>query len=496
MYRSRYEPWSQLLTGTLGKDPGWDPLAFMIREAHARGIEIHAWCNTFLAKSGRSLPPESSPRHVLLRHPEWLRLVEGEWWFDPGLPAVREYLCRVMMDIVRRYDVDGIHFDFMRYPGKQFPDDAAYKRYGGKIAREDWRRENVNKFVRMVYDSSISVKPMLKIGSAPIGLYTDFGKIKGLRSYDDLYQDSRDWLREGKQDYLCPQVYWSMGERAGNPDFAGLARDWCQNSFSRQMVLGVGAYKPDVSAQLPKFIDVSRSCRATGNAFFRYGSIADLPDLDKLYRTLANIPPMKWKDSIPPNPPLRLNVASAGGAFRLRWDPPAPAIDGDGAKYYNIYRSAKSTVDINNPLDLVSISIADTREYDDTILNPTAAKYFYAVSAFDKGNNESMPVYGSVVLPEISDLASRFANDFKLGQHYPDPASSIVFIPYEIREAGTVKLKILTEGNAEVMSVVDVIQQPGRYIAAANVSNLKGGTYSYLLEAGNSSMKRTLRIDN
>jgi uncharacterized lipoprotein YddW (UPF0748 family) len=496
LYRSRYEPWSQLLTGTLGKDPGWDPLEFMIREAHARGIEVHAWCNTFLAKSGRTLPPESTPRHVLLRHPEWLRLVEGEWWFDPGLPAVREYTCRVVMDIVRHYDVDGIHFDFMRYPGKQFPDDATFKRYGGTGSREDWRRENVNRFVRMFYDSAVALKPMLKIGSAPIGIYSDNGKVKGLRSYDDLFQDSRGWLRDGIQDYLCPQVYWSMGDRAGNPDFAGLAREWCQHSFSRQMLLGVGAYKPDVSAQLPKYIEVSRSCRAGGNAFFRYGSVADLPALPMLYRTLANIPPMKWKDSIPPNPPLNLSVASAGGAFRLRWDPPLPARDGDGAKGYNIYRSVQRTVDINDAMELVSISTRDMLEYDDSIAAPSAGKYFYAVSALDKGNNESRPVFGSVVNPEILDLALRFSHDFKLGQHYPDPPSSIVFIPYEIRETAAVQLKILNEGNAQVMSVVDVVQQPGRYVAAANVSRLKGGTYSYVLVAGTSSLKRTLRIDN
>jgi uncharacterized lipoprotein YddW (UPF0748 family) len=497
MYDSPFEPWSDQLTGTLGRNPGWDPLGFMLEEAHKRGMEIHAWFNTFLLKTGRSKPPESSPRHLLLHHPEWSHLVEGDWWLDPGIPAVREYLVDVGMDIVRRYDIDGFQFDFVRYPGRAFPDDAAYKRYGHGASREDWRRTNINRFIEAFYDSAIAVKPMLKVGSTPIGIYTNVTKSGGWQGYYDLFQDSRGWLRHKSLDYLAPQIYWSLGDKPGNPDFAALTRDWVRDSYGREITIGVGAYKPEVHRELPELIDSSRSAGAGGDAFFRYEHIADILGLGGRYRYPADIPPMMWKDSLPPNAPRNFAVHTiTDGIVRLQWDAPLRAEDGDTARYYNVYRSMRRPIDIENAENLLTITSTSSTMCTDTISHAMAAQYYYAVSAFDKGNNESLPTReAAIIIPEIASLSKQYAVAFKLGEQMKSSASNLVFLQYQIGQASPVLLKILDASNREVLNVVDAVQQPGRYVAAAEISKLKRGTYSFLLVAGEYSARKELDIN-
>jgi len=496
MYRSEYEPWAQQLTGTHGKDPGWDPLAFIIQESHDRGMEIHAWFNTFLVKNGNSRPPESQPRHVILSHPEWVHLVKGEWWIDPGIPEARNYTVDVALDLVRKYDIDGVHFDFIRYPGDQFPDQTTYQLYGTGQSRGDWRRDNVNKFVRLFYDEAVKIKPMLKVGSAPIGIYDrESGEI-GLHSYDQLFQDSRRWLRDAKHDYLTPQVYWSLGRKPGNPDFGALARDWSRHSYGRHVYLGIAAYKQDVFHEIPELIDTSRFYGVTGNSFFRYEHISKMLDVGMRYRCLANVPPMRWKDSLPPNPPAGLKVTDDGdGIFQLEWRPPSNARDGDGAKLYDIYRSIQHPVNIDDPKNLIAIILSNTSLYTDTIRHPIAVKYFYAVTALDKGNNESLPTNeGAIVVPEIVQLSKRFSDELKLRQSYPEPASDFVYFSYALKGSSPVWIEILDGSNREVTRVVDAIQSQGEYVAGANISNLKEGVYTYQLIAGNTTMRRSMTV--
>jgi uncharacterized lipoprotein YddW (UPF0748 family) len=496
VYRSRYEPWCQELTGTLGGDPGWDPLSFVIQEGHARGLEVHAWFNTFYAKSGKAPPERSTPLHVVLKHPEWVHLAEGEWWVDPGIPAARRYVVSVAMDIVRRYDIDGIHFDFLRYPDKPFPDEKTYRKYGGPMSKEDWRRENVNSFVRTFHDSASGFKPMLKIGSAPIGIYANTASFKGLQSYSDLYQDSRLWLKEGMQDYLVPQTYWPLGRKPGSPDFVETARDWAEHAYGREVYLGIGAYKKEVSDQIPQLIDASRSLGFHGNSFFRYRSIENALGAGGRYKTPAVVPPMRWKDSIPPNPPEELAVRGVnGGGFRLRWSPPERAADGDSASFYCVYRSAGSPVDLSNSDNLVAIVRNGSMQMTDTVSHPAAARYFYAVSAFDKGNNESVPAEGSALIPEVAEALESLAPSFRLGRHYPQEVSSVIFIPYELGERAPVSLTILDDNNRPVMDLVRAVEPPGRYVAACDCSKLKKGVYSYRLAAAGFTRQRSFRLD-
>ena len=215
LYRSDKEPWSRFLTGRQGQDPGYDPLAFAIQEAHKRGIEVHAWFNPFRAATHYSTV--LAPNHIAKRRPEWICRYDNGLWLNPGEPAVREYVISVMLDVVRRYAVDGVHIDdyFYPYPKKgsrDFPDQKTYRRYGGSLSLADWRRQNINQFVETMYRRLKAEKPSLLVGISPFGIWRPGvppGIEAGLDSYAQLYADSRKWLREGWCDYLAPQLYWS-----------------------------------------------------------------------------------------------------------------------------------------------------------------------------------------------------------------------------------------------------------------------------------------------
>lgn len=219
LYESNKEPWSEFLSGKAGVSPGYDPLAFAVAEAHARGLELHAWVNPFRAAVSASgnLPPN----HVAKKHPEWVRRFGKQLWIDPGEPAARAYVIDVITDIARRYDIDGVHLDdyFYPYPLKpgeaSFPDDSSWQRYGAKsgLSRADWRRENINDFVRSLYRSVKARKPRARVGISPFGIWRPGvpPTIEAqLDAYAQLFADSRKWLAEGWVDYLAPQLYWSI----------------------------------------------------------------------------------------------------------------------------------------------------------------------------------------------------------------------------------------------------------------------------------------------
>lgn len=497
MYRSRYEPWSQQLTGTLGKNPGWDPLAFVVEQSHALGMEVHAWFNTFLVRSPKEKPSPSQPLHVVLAHPDWVQVVENEWWLDPGKPEVREYLENVAMDIVGNYDIDGFHFDFIRYPQKELSDESTYRKYGGAVTRGDWRRSNITAFLDSFHRAATRLKPMLKIGAAPIGIYKNTNGIRGLQSYTELYQDSRGWLQAGILDYLAPQVYWSLGAKPANPDFSAVVEEWSEYTADRHVYIGIGAFKPDVQTQLPELIDVVRRQKMEGHAFFRLESIANDLMLGGKYATPANIPPMRWKDSIPPNPPTALRVETVSeNVFQLRWRTSSTARDGDDAVRFNIYRSVRQPVDTDDPGNLHFVSATPTTQFLDTILHPTAARYFYAVSALDRGNNESSSIEEGVLIPELATIVERLGSGSRLRVPYRDPDGKLVFFAYDLTEQATVSLRILDRNEREVSRIVDAVQVPGSYIAAANVSTLRSGEYSCVFVVGGVKETKVFRLED
>ncbi|MCX6922089.1 MAG: family 10 glycosylhydrolase, partial [Verrucomicrobia bacterium] len=252
LYASRFEPWSEFLTGTMGKppEPFYDPLAFAVEEAHKRGLELHAWFNPYRARLLGTKSP-AAPNHISRARPQLVRQYGEFLWLDPGEKEVQDYSLNVVMDVLRRYDVDGIHFDDYFYPYKahdssgrdlDFPDDLSWRRFGagGKLSREDWRRENVNQFIQRVYKSIKAVKPWVKFGVSPFGIWrpTYPPPIRGLDAYAMLYADSRKWLVNGWVDYFAPQLYWEID--APDRSFRALLRWWAeQNPKGRTLVPGM-----------------------------------------------------------------------------------------------------------------------------------------------------------------------------------------------------------------------------------------------------------------
>ena len=264
MYASPIEPWSEYLTGTMGKapEPFYDPLAFAVEEAHKRGLELHAWFNPYRARLLGSKSP-AAPGHISKTQPQIVREYGKFLWLDPGEKETQDYSVSVIMDVVKRYDVDGIHFDDYFYPYKEedasgkemdFPDELSWKRYGAgkKRSRDDWRRENVNVFIQRLYKSIKSAKPWVKFGISPFGIWQPGNppQIRGLNAYDKLYADSRKWFAEGWVDYFAPQLYWAIAP----PDqsFPVLLKWWAeQNAKHRLLMPGIdttktrGRWKPE-----------------------------------------------------------------------------------------------------------------------------------------------------------------------------------------------------------------------------------------------------------
>lgn len=244
LYQSALEPWSRYLTGEQGVSPGWDPLAFMVEQAHSRNMELHAWINPYRACTKGT--KKMAPNHRSVVKPQNFIAYEGQLYFNPSLEENRDFICMVAQDIVSRYDVDGLHIDDYFYPypvkGKEFPD-AAYFRASGADDIADWRRDNVNKLVKQLHNTVRSVKPWLKFGVSPFGIYRNATKdvpdgsaTRGLQSYDDLYADVLYWIEEGWVDYCIPQIYWEIGHKAA--DYEALVSWWAEYAKKRPLYIG------------------------------------------------------------------------------------------------------------------------------------------------------------------------------------------------------------------------------------------------------------------
>ena len=261
LYDSPLEPWSEYLTGTQGQHPGYDPLAVWLAEAHARGLELHAWFNPYRARqsTAKSAPAAS---HLSRSHADWVKRYGDQLWIDPGEPAAAEHTLAVVRDVLTRYAVDGVHIDDYFYPypvqdaAKQdvdFPDDPSWQKYlasGGSLARNDWRRYNVNRLVQRLYALVHEVRPGARLGISPFGLPRPDLRppgITGFSQYDKLYADVELWLREGWLDYLAPQLYWPRAQTA--QAFETLLQAWrALNPLGRPIHPGLFTSRIDASA--------------------------------------------------------------------------------------------------------------------------------------------------------------------------------------------------------------------------------------------------------
>jgi uncharacterized lipoprotein YddW (UPF0748 family) len=339
LYPSSLEPWSEYLTGVQGRAPSpfYDPLAFAIAEAHQRGMELHAWFNPFRAHHSQAVSPVAT-NHISRTHPELVRSYGQNLWLDPGEPEVRAYSLRVVMDVVKRYDVDGVHFDdyFYPYPDKNFaglekgfPDDASWKKYGvnSGLARDDWRRFNVDIFMEQVYHAIKAEKPWVKFGISPFGIWRPKNPpaITGLDAYAGLYADSRKWLREGWCDYFAPQLYWAIEPKAQS--FPALLDWWNgENSRHRHIWPGLDSLKVGTNwppSEIINQIVLTRRYADAGQIHWSMAALMKNSALDALlaggvYRQPALIPASPWLDPNPPAPPV-LSVTVQGKSAHVQW---------------------------------------------------------------------------------------------------------------------------------------------------------------------------------
>ena len=327
-YPSEYEPWSEWLTGKQGRapQPYYDPLAFMVEETHKRGMEFHAWFNPYRAVFNIRTS-SIAPDHISRKKPEWFLTYGDKKYFDPGNPEVRKHLTEVISDVVRRYDIDAVHFDDYFYPyripGKEFPDYASYKKYGNNLSRDDWRRSNTDSIIHNLFTAIRTEKPWVKFGVSPFGVWRNNDKDPdgsptkgGLSNYDDLYADILLWLELGWIDYVVPQLYWERGHKLVAYEI--LLDWWAGFAYGKHLYIGHGLYRTqeNVTAawrnkqELPEQIRLLREYpEVQGSMYFSTKSFLNNPNgwNDSLrlnyYKYKALVPSMSWMDTTRPEVP-------------------------------------------------------------------------------------------------------------------------------------------------------------------------------------------------
>ncbi|MFE9451353.1 glycoside hydrolase family 10 protein [Streptomyces sp. NPDC006739] len=272
LWPSPYEPWSQFLTGTQGKNPGWDPLGTAVKEAHARGLQLHAWFNPYRIATHAD-PGRLVPSHPARKHPDWVVSYGGRLYYNPGLPKVRAFVRTAMLDAVARYPVDAVHFDDYFYPypvpGQTFDDDDAYDAYGGDFPdRAAWRRDNIDRLVRETAAGIKRTRPGTRFGISPFGVWRNASTDPrgsdtraGVQTYDDLHADSRTWVREHWIDYVVPQLYWHIGDPAA--DYATLVQWWADvaKGTGTRLYVGEALYRAGAAGQPPAWQDPAELSR-------------------------------------------------------------------------------------------------------------------------------------------------------------------------------------------------------------------------------------------
>ncbi|NIG52422.1 glycoside hydrolase family 10 protein [Chitinophaga sp. Cy-1792] len=410
-YPSQYEPWSEYLTGQQGKPPFpyYDPLQFMIEETHKRGMEFHAWFNPYRAVFSVSRSTIAAD-HITRLKPQWFVTYDGKKYFDPGVPEVRDYVTSIIKDVVKRYDVDAIHFDDYFYPyrvpGKEFPDNTSYRLYGGNMMKDDWRRANVDAIIEKLSKAIKAEKPYVKFGISPFGVWRNRDRDPegsytrgGMSNYDDLYADVVKWLKKGWIDYVTPQLYWERGHRL--VDYEILLNWWSQHGYGRQVYIGHGVYKINSNAiwknpnEIPSQIEEARTLNTVQGSFFYSaksfaGNPLGLEDTLRyhLYKYPALRPTMDWLPNMAPESPYFDDAFERPGYLEIHWS------DGDTTghtKQYVLYRFEQNeSINLTDPTKILAIlpQTSDPEYKDRSYVK--GKDYTYVLTALDRLQNESL----------------------------------------------------------------------------------------------------------
>lgn len=410
-YKSDIEPWSRFYTGEQGVAPAgnFDVMAFLIEECHKRNMEFHAWLNPYRASTAGNTRFADS--HIYHKHPEWFVTYNKQILFDPGLPDSRQFICKVVRDIVSRYDVDAIHMDDYFYPypaaGMPFPDDDSFRKYGlnkgyTSAQRGDWRRENVNTLIRELKRTILLTKPWVRFGISPFGIYRNKkstpdgsgSNTNGLQNYDDLYADVLHWVKEGWIDYNMPQIYWEIGHPAA--DYITLIQWWNKNATPEgtHLYIGQDVARTMKADQLTRKMLYERSLsKVKGNCFWPANEILwnNKGVADSLKRNYhcypALIPAYSHMHNRAPQEVKKLKAEWTAEGYKLHWQAEQSPTNPELASYFVVYRfENKEPVDLSNPAKIVKI----TREASYLMpYNNGKQKYHYIVTAVDRFHNES-----------------------------------------------------------------------------------------------------------
>lgn len=384
-YPTDFAPWSRFLTGKEGKAPSpyYDPLEWMITEAHARGFEFHAWLNPYRATM--DLKTENlSPNHDFYKHPDWMIKYAGKYYYNPALPEVQTHLVTIVNEVVRNYDIDAIHFDDYFYPykvpGEVFNDKAAYVKYGDGLSLDDFRRSNVNNLVKCVSLSIKNIKPWVQFGISPFGVWRNKSvdpkgsdTNSGQTNYDDLYADPLAWMQNSWIDYLVPQLYWSLDHP--KVSYSKLLKWWSENSKNTAIYIGNGTYKINADSdkkwnnpyEIPNQIDITRTYKnVQGNAFFsakwfvnkNQNVVNLLMENQYKYPALPNVVPNS-KQIVMDSPMIdKVEKEAANSSFSIKYPLNSKV------RYIMVYRANKdSKIDVNNPSQIIDkINLATKSE--------------------------------------------------------------------------------------------------------------------------------------
>lgn len=407
LYKSQLEPWSYYLTGEQGKapDPYYDPLEFWINAAHERGLELHVWLNPYRAH--HKVGGEIGEHSIVKTNPELVvKLKTGYWWLDPALQGTQDHSTAVVMDLVKRYDIDGVHFDDYFYPypsyneNEDFPDDkswAEYLRQGGKLSRGDWRREHVNSFISRLYKKIKAEKPYVKFGLSPFGIWRPGHpeSIEGFDQYDKLYADARLWLNKGWIDYFTPQLYWTINRIPQS--YPVLLSWWArENTKNRHLWPGIRLSRDSSIHAVNETVNqimISRGIlpESPGIVHWSIGPLITNTHLtDALlagpYQKQALVPASPWLDNKPPAAPL-VQTTTSGEKVKISWTHPDEKDVFHWVVYYKYENTWHYTI-LNRKdraLEIDRIWVKDPLPVPQEILLKEIA-----VSAVDRFGNESV----------------------------------------------------------------------------------------------------------
>ena len=412
-YKSDLEPWSRYLTGKQGKapdDPTFDPLEFIIEECHKRGMELHAWMNPYRVQS--NIKSELAHDHMYWSHPERFLQYGNQLYFDPGLPENRGFINEVVRDIVSRYDVDAIHMDDYFYPypiaGEPFPDDEGFNRYAASQGfsanqRDDWRRNNVNLLIQQVKLAIAGVKPWVRFGISPFGIYRNKrntpdgsgSETNGLQNYDELYADVKLWVEKGWIDYNMPQLYWEIGHKLA--DYTTLIDWWNANNFEQPLYIGQDLKRSVDKNELDEKISHSRELSFVDGNCYWYGYLI-LDNYEDVANTLATtthrakslIPAYSHMHKGRPDKVKKLKDVFTEDMHFLTWNKEQKNTNPEKAQKFVVYRFRKGErVNINDATKILKVTP------DNFFVIPYEngnTKYTYVVTSLDAFHNESKPV--------------------------------------------------------------------------------------------------------